>query len=76
MFILFRAFLYICSVTSSFCYLPLLWERAMLPAPFQLPLNPWIRDTHIVVHFQLAFLTQLLGVTISHLEKQCQYHYS
>ena len=37
---------------------------AMLPAPSQLPLNPWIENT--VSHFLLAFMTQLLTATISH----------
>jgi hypothetical protein len=33
---------------------PRLWEQAALPAPPQLPLNPWIKDTQ-VAHFQLDF---------------------
>lgn len=27
----------------------------------QLPLNSWIKDTDTLVHFQLAFLAQLVG---------------
>jgi hypothetical protein len=33
-------------ITYSFMlYTPLLREVAMLPAPSQLPLNPWLKDT-------------------------------
>lgn len=39
----------------------------MIPAPTQLPMNPWTKDTQFVP-FLLAFLTQLLGASISHLE--------
>jgi hypothetical protein len=51
----------------------MLWEWAELQAPAQLPLSPWIKDTHTHTHththFQFATLAQLLDTTISHLEK-------
>ena len=53
-----------------FATLPKLQHQAPLQAPTQLPLNPWIKDIHTVVHFQLEFLVQMLGTTTSHLEKR------
>lgn len=35
---------------------------------FQFPLNPWVKDTQFVP-LQIAFLKQLMGITVSHLEK-------
>ena len=50
-------------------YLPLVWDWPHYQPPNRLLLNPWTKDTYTVVHVQLAFLAQLLGATISHLEK-------
>jgi hypothetical protein len=39
-----------------FATLPKLQHQAPLQAPTQLPLNPWLKDTHRFVPFQLGFL--------------------
>ena len=43
----------------AFATLPKLWEQAMLPAPTQLPLNPWIKntETQLFMLFNLSFCT-------------------
>lgn len=49
----------------AFATLPKLQEWTVMPAPTQLPLNPWIKKKNTQTHiapFQLALLAQLLDI--------------
>jgi hypothetical protein len=54
----------------AFVALPKLWELAILPAPTQIPLNPWIKktQTHMLLNFNLPFCHNCWVLLISHLE--------
>ena len=57
------------NVVCRFATLTKFWKQTALSAPTQLPLNPWIKDTDTQLLISTCLLTQLLGSTISGLEK-------
>ena len=51
-------------------------EPAAILAPTQRILGPWMKNTHTVVQFQLAFLAKLLGATYLLPGEACPYQHS